>query len=189
MEKNVDVPSDWDSHLFCCWECCLPRTYSPGPFLDQSKEPCPRSLSLPWEAPPSMTYHTRGWNPVPFCFTLGLWPMTPLELYGIDWGPVVIVSQFLFWHILLSSLSRRHSYEEHSLRKTSMKRSSLESISQKELHLTLKKSLCLSQMSDEKQKLLVGPQDNLQESLGSCFLFYIYNLDYTSHFELQKHSA
>lgn len=44
-------------------------------------------------------------------------------------------------------------------------------------------------MSGERKKKSPLGQDNLQALLGDYFIFHIYNLDYTCHFELQKDSA
>ena len=145
--------------------------------LDQSKMPCPfPSLGAlhPWTCPcERLDFGT-------FLLQLGTLKGYSLgALWGIGWGSVAAASQFLLWPILFSSLPRRHCYEEIMF--LSKKLLPCKYPSQgpfpKELDLILKISLNLSQMSDEKQKFLVGPQDNLKDLSGNCFLFHIYNLN------------
>ena len=137
-----------------------------GNCFRQSKIPPP---SFPLEAWYLGTCPWRGWTLVT-CFNVGFWRALPLELSGKLAEAVADASQFLLWVILCSSLPHRHYYEEMILL-------SDQGLFPKEWDLRLKISLNLSQMSDEKEKFLVGLQDYLKDLSGNCLLFYIYNLN------------
>lgn len=158
MKENANAPSDWHSRLVCCWECCLPRTIAE--FLSENcartkSNASSRASSLPWGHHMQCLVCAKGWTGVAFCFT---WdsarPSFPSSLRD-DWRPATTAFQCLLWPVLLSSCPDRHCYEEHCQRLAPCKYPA-QSLFLKELDLRFKISLSLFQLSDEKQKFLMG---------------------------------
>lgn len=189
MKENVDAPSDWHSHLVCCWECCLPRTISE--FLSENcarpkSNASSRASSLPWGHHMQCLVCAKGWTGVAFCFTWdsarpsflsSLWDWLRACCNGIPVSPLtspafLMPRQALLWRTLSERLAPC-KYPAQSL-------------FLKELGLRFKRSLSLFQLSDEKQKFLMGFQDNLTYLSGYCFIFSQLNLELLEPFWAAK---
>lgn len=127
-----------------------------GIALDQSKGPCSSTFPFPG-ALHKMISPCKRWILTAFCFNLTLLRVISLEL---SVGSVATSSHFF------NQCCCPHSLSGTVWRALPKKLSSSECFL-KEFHLSLKISLNLSQMSDEKQTIFVSPRDNQTNLSGN----------------------